>query len=550
MAVQRPEVTRSQWWRSAVMYQVYLRSFADGNGDGIGDIAGLRTQLPYLVDLGVDGIWINPWYPSPMVDAGYDVMDYRNIDPIFGTLAEGEKLIAEAHELGLRIIIDIVPNHCSSSHPWFIEALTAGPKSLARRRFCFRLGRGANGEEPPDDLVSLFGGSAWSRVVEPDGQPGEWYLHRYAPEQPDFNWDHPQVRNEFEDILRFWLDRGVDGFRIDAASDLVKESTLPDRVPYVSKTILHHSQNRVHDIYRTWRRIIEGYPGERVFVAELTSLEPKKLARYLYPNELHSAFNLEFMSCPWNASAMRATIDATLSANTLVGAPPTWVLSNHDVTRHLTRYGRADTSFNANDRQYGAPCDLHLGAKRARAGALLMMALPGGLYVYQGEELGLWEVEDIPDEMRQDPIWVRSNHHDKGRDGCRVPLPWKGTEPPFGFSSPEAIAAPWLPQPKSWWNRTVEAEINDIGSMLQLYRAALRVRRSEPALGDGAMRWLPSPATALAFTRHMGFSCVVNFSPAAIALPRHEGVLLASGPLEETMLPPDTAVWLRVASHF
>jgi alpha-glucosidase len=531
------------------MYQVYLRSFADGNGDGIGDIGGLRTRLPYLAELGVDGLWVNPWYPSPMVDAGYDVSNYRDIDPVFGTLSEGEKLIVEAHNLGLRIVIDIVPNHCSSAHPWFVEALAAGPRAAARRRFCFRPGRGIDGELPPDDLTSQFGGSAWSRVIEPDGQPGEWYLHLYAPEQPDFNWDHPQVRNEFEDILRFWLDRGVDGFRIDAAKDLVKESAALENSKILSEAVLHHRFNRVHHIYQSWRRIADSYSDDRFFIAELTSLEPKGMALYLYPNELHSAFNFDFLSCPWDANVMRNVIDTTLATNTPVGAPSTWVLSNHDVTRHVTRYGRVDTSFNALDRQYQyqAPCDLIMGQRRARAAALLLLALPGGMYIYQGEELGLWEVEDIPDELRQDPIWSQSHNLDHGRDGCRVPLPWEGKTPPFGFSPAGSSAAAWLPQPADWLEITIEAQRKDPDSVLELYRTALRIRRTETALGTGDMHWLNSPDRVLAFTREPGFTCVANLTGTAITLPENDGVILRSEQWEGDWLPPDTAVWLRTA---
>ncbi|PRY02234.1 glycoside hydrolase family 13 protein [Allonocardiopsis opalescens] len=536
--------TDAPWWRRAAIYQVYPRSFADGDGDGVGDLPGLRARLPYLARLGVDAIWMSPWYPSPLADGGYDVADYRDIHPAFGSLGEAEKLIAAAHDLGIRIIIDIVPNHCSDEHPWFQAALAAGPGSPERARFWFRPGRGPGGAEPPTNWRSRFGGPAWTRVTEPDGAPGEWYLHLYSREQPDFNWEHPQVRAEFEDILRFWFDRGVDGFRIDVADGLVKDPSLPDVLPQAPEEPFSDLDG-VHEIYRSWRRIADGYPGERVFVGEMWLPDRERFARYLRADELHSAFNFDFLSCPWDPAALREVIDATRAAHAPVGAPATWVLSNHDVTRHVTRYGRERTSFEFADRQHGAPTDRALGTRRARAAALLTMALPGCVYVYQGEELGLWEVEDLPDELRQDPVWERSGRTDRGRDGCRVPLPWSGGRPPFGFGPDGADAQPWLPQPAEWAGHTAEAQAGDPGSMLELYRAALRLRREEPALGDGGMRWLPAPEGVLAFSREPGFACVVNLGAAAAALPGGYRPVLASGPLDGGGLPPDTAVWLR-----
>jgi len=362
-----------EWWRTAAIYQVYVRSFADGNGDGVGDLAGIRARLGYLADLGVDALWLNPWYPSPMVDAGYDVADYRDIDPTFGTLAEAEALIREAHTAGLRIIIDIVPNHCSSAHPWFAEAVGSGPGSAARELFWFRPGSGPDGDRPPNNWSSIFGGPAWTRVAD-----GQWYLHLFAAEQPDFNWANPKVREEFEDILRFWFDRGADGVRVDSVAVVVKDPELADLDPgdpgdphpYVDR-------DEVHEIYRGWRRVADGYPDERVLIGEIWLPDPERFARYLRPDELHAAFNFPFLACPWDAAELRAVIDATLAAHAPVGAPPTWVLSNHDVVRHVTRYGRADTSFDHGRRQLGAPTDRALGTRRARAAALLALACPG-----------------------------------------------------------------------------------------------------------------------------------------------------------------------------
>ena len=518
------------WWRSAAIYQVYIRSFADGNGDGIGDLAGVRARLDHLAELGVDAIWFTPWYPSPMDDGGYDVADFRDIDPLFGTLAEAEALIAEAHERGLRVIIDIVPNHCSDEHRWFAAALAAGPGSPERQRFWFRPGRG---DEPPNNWRSRFGGSAWTQV--PDG---EWYLHLYSSRQPDFNWDNPEIRTEFEDVLRFWFDRGVDGFRIDVADGLVKDPSLPDVEPGDESPF--SDLEGLHEIYRSWRKIADSYPGERVLVGEMWLPDMSRAARYLRQDELHSAFNFDFLVCPWDAGKFRDVISRTLRAHDEVGAPAAWVLSNHDVTRHVTRYGRSgDTGFSFADRLHGTPVDLALGTRRARAAALLTLALPGGMYVYQGEELGLWEIEDIPDALREDPVFARTGGADPGRDGCRVPLPWSGSAPPFDFGS-----SAWLPQPSVWSSYTAAAEGTDPSSMLSLYRAGLRLREKLPALGAGELSWVSLGDGVLAFTREPGFMFLLNFSASPVPLPPHREILLASGPVTDS-IPTDTAVWLR-----
>ncbi|SFI98693.1 alpha-glucosidase [Amycolatopsis sacchari] len=499
---------------------------ADGSGDGIGDLAGIRARLPYLRDLGVDAVWITPWYPSPMADGGYDVADYRDIDPLFGTLADAEALIAEAHEHGLRLIVDVVPNHTSTRHRWFREALAAGPGSPERQRYIFRPGKGSGA--PPNDWRSVFGGPAWTRVAD-----GEWYLHLFDASQPDLNWDLPEVRAEFEDVLRFWLDRGVDGFRIDVAHGLVKHPGLPDLgvdhedlvKPPDRTNHPHWDRDEVHEIYRSWRRITESYGEDRIFVAEAWVSRPERLANYVRPDELHTAFNFDFLRCAWDAGALRAVIDSSIGALREVGAPATWVLSNHDVVRHVTRYGKGDPE---------------LGRRRARAALLLMHALPGSVYHYQGEELGLEEVEDLPEEVLQDPTWERSGHTKRGRDGCRVPLPWEGTEPPFGFGT----GGSWLPQPAHWRDLTVAAQLDDEGSMLSLYRRALHLRREHPALGDGELSWLDSPEDVLLFRREPGLVCAVNLGDTPVPLPPHEKVLLSSEPLPDGKLPSDAAVWL------
>jgi alpha-glucosidase len=535
--VAAPDTLRTDdWWRDAAIYQVYPRSFADGDGDGTGDLAGVRARLPYLAELGVDAIWFTPWYASPLVDGGYDVADYRTIDPAFGTLAEAEKLIAEARDLGLRVIIDIVPNHVSDQHAWFRAALAAGPGSPERARFHFRPGRGENGELPPNDWPSQFSGNTWTRV--PDG---EWYLHLFTPEQPDLNWSHPDVRREHEEVLRFWFERGVAGVRIDSAALLTKDPELRDFIdgvdphPYID-------QDDIHDIYRSWRAIADEYGG--VFVGEVWLPDPERFARYLRPDELHTAFNFNFLTCPWEADRLRRTIDDTLAEHAPVGAPATWVLCNHDVTRTVTRYGRDDTGFDFAKKRFGTRTDPTLGTRRARAAALLTLALPGSVYLYQGEELGLPEA-DIPRDRIQDPMHFRSGGTDPGRDGCRVPIPWEAEAPAYGFGT-DPGREPWLPQPDDWARYAVDRQAADPGSMLTLYRTALELRRTEAGFGDGPLGWLPSPEGVLAFARAEGLLCVANLSGDPVPLPPHTDILLASDELPaHGTIPPDTAVWLR-----
>ncbi|MFB7217968.1 glycoside hydrolase family 13 protein [Streptomyces sp. NPDC056227] len=539
MAANRPSETTANWWRDAAIYQIYVRSFADGDGDGTGDLAGVRAKLPYLVELGVDALWFTPWYLSPLADGGYDVADYRTIDPAFGTLAEAEKLIAEARALGIRTIIDIVPNHVSDQHAWFTAALAAGPGSPERDLFHFRPGRGPDGAVPPNDWVSEFGGTPWTRL--PDG---EWYLHLFATQQPDLNWAHPTVRQEHEDVLRFWFERGVSGVRIDSAALPAKDPALPDFTegrdphPYIDR-------DELHDIYRSWRAIADEYGA--IFVGEVWLPDAERFARYLRPDELHTAFNFNFLACPWDAGLLHSAIDDTLAEHALVGAPATWVLCNHDVTRTVTRYGRQDTGFDFAAKTFGTLTDLALGTRRARAAALLSLALPGAAYLYQGEELGLPEA-DIPRDRIQDPMHFRSGGTDPGRDGCRVPLPWSAQAPYAGFGS---AVEPWLPQPAGWSSYAADAQDADPDSMLSLYREALRLRRTEPGFGSPGtagerLTWLPTAPGVLAFTRTDRLVCVVNLTGEAVELPGHTEVLLTSGPLADGgRLPQDTAAWLR-----
>jgi alpha-glucosidase len=487
-----------------------------------------------------------------MADAGYDVIDYRDVEPRFGTLADAEALVGEAHQLGLRVLLDIVPNHTSDQHPWFQEALAAGPGSAARERYVFRPGRG---DLPPNDWMANFGGPAWTRVAD-----GEWYLHLFAPEQPDVNWEHPDVRADFADTLRFWFDRGVDGFRIDVAHSLIKETGLPDvgdlvyprkHVEVDGEWVLppwrphpHWDRDEVHDVYREWRAVADSYDPPRVFVAEAWVDEPERLSHYLRPDELHTAFNFGYLVAPWNGPEMRKAIDDTLAEHVAVGAPPTWVLSNHDVVRHLSRYARNEQIPGAHRLQEleDMPYDLAVGERRTRAALLLTLALPGGAYVYQGEELGLAEVEDLPLDTLQDPTWERSGHTDRGRDGCRVPIPWSGDAPPYGFTT---AAQTWLPQPADWAALSVSAESGDPSSMLELYRTALHLHRDRPELGDGALQWrAEAGGDVIAFDRGPGFACLVNMGATPVPLPDGTAVLLSSNDLPDGVLPNDTAVWL------
>jgi alpha-glucosidase len=539
------------WWREAVTYEVYPRSFADGNGDGDGDLPGLLARLPYLEALGVDALWIAPWYPSPLADGGYDVSDYRGIHPMFGTLADADALLADVHARGMRVIVDVVANHTSDEHPWFRAALATAPGSPERARYFFRDGRGEAGELPPNNWISAFGGSAWSRITEPDGRQPEgsqWYLHLFAPEQPDLDWGNREVAEAFDDVLRFWFDRGVDGVRVDAAPALAKAAGMPDAdyggVPLFVAADWegnpHWDVDEVHAILRRWRAVGDEYDGDRVFVAEAVVNGPERLSRYLRADEMHTAFNFGFLKAGWGPG-LRAVIDDTITALAPVGSPPTWVLGSHDETRLVTRFGRANTGARHIADAQGAPSDLVLGTRRARAAALLMLALPGGAYVYQGDELGLPDVEDIPEERLQDPIWHRSGHTIRGRDGCRVPLPWSGDAPPFGFS-PSGVRT-WLPQPASWGTLTVQAQEQDPGSALALYRAALALRRSHEGFRGEAFSWLPSGPDVLDFERSAGLRCTVNVGAAAVRLDPEREVLLASAPLADGALPPDTTAW-------
>lgn len=583
------------WWRHAVIYQIYPRSWADGNGDGVGDLPGIIERLPYLRDLGVDAVWLSPFYVSPMADAGYDVADYTQVDPVFGTLDDAERLIATAHELDLRVIVDLVPNHSSDQHVWFQEALAAGPGSPERTRYIFREGRGPGGSEPPNNWLSVFGGPAWTRVTEPDGSadsstPAQWYLHLFAPEQPDFDWNNREVAEFFLDVLRFWLDRGVDGFRVDVAHGLIKADGLPDAVRSVGmlgsdsaapdgtpipateestdtrgvdELDVGHAgpmwdQDGVHEIYREWRALLNSYnttgdtANDRILCAEAWVHPLERAARYVRSDEMHQSFNFEFLESAWDPATLRTVITDSLRIAGDVGAPSTWVLSNHDVVRHASRLGLPTGRSRPNgigegDEQPNAV----LGLRRARAATALMLALPGSAYIYQGEELGLPDHTALPDAVRQDPTFARAEGAELGRDGCRIPFPWEAGSVAYGFGESWDT---WLPQPEVYGPLAADRQEGVAGSTLELYRTLLHLRR-ELALGSATLTWADdTDDDVLAFdaeTERSGMIRVVtNFGHRPIALPRGVEVLASSSPAPGgviTHLERDATAWLRLS---
>ncbi|WP_251045102.1 glycoside hydrolase family 13 protein [Arthrobacter sp. ISL-5] len=591
------------WWASAVVYQIYPRSFADANGDGMGDLLGVTARLPYLQRLGVDAIWLSPFYKSPQADAGYDVADYRQVDPMFGRLADFDGMLRKAHSLGLKVIVDLVPNHTSDEHVWFQQALAAAPGSAERERYMFRPGKdqvaaSGDGNLAPNNWKSIFGGPAWTRTTNPDGSSGDWYLHLFDTKQPDLNWENPEVQEEMRSVLRFWLDRGVDGFRVDVAHGMVKEAGLPDwdgvaamvegsadaghlpdapgaHTEAVEPHTAHHSydgdvhsgnegghqpvsplhppspffdQDGVHEIYRDWNRVLAEYDGDRMLVAEAWVEPAERLARYIRKDEMQQAFNFDFLLAGWDAQRMAVAIEDSLEAAASVEAPSTWVLSNHDTVRHTSRFGLADpTTFPkgiaAEDEQPGAG----LGLARARAATLVSFALPGSAYVYQGEELGLPEHTTLPAGARQDPTFFRTNGIERGRDGCRVPLPWKSGEPGYGFADAHtgglssdgvssdggsghlAPAAPWLPQPESFGELAADRQDGVEGSTLELYRSALSLRKSH-GLGSGSFCWadMHDPELGVLAFQNRDVLVIANMGTAPTPVPDGYRVELSS----------------------
>jgi alpha-glucosidase len=590
------------WWTSAVIYQIYPRSFADSNGDGMGDLNGVTARLPYLHRLGVDAIWLSPFYKSPQADAGYDVADYRQVDPLFGSLADFDAMLEAAARLDIKVIVDLVPNHTSDEHTWFQEALASAPGSDERNRYMFRKGSdeaagSGDGNLAPNNWKSIFGGPAWSRVTEANGRAGEWYLHLFDTKQPDLNWDNAEVKEEMRSVMRFWLDRGVAGFRVDVAHGLVKEAGLPDwegvaamvegtgeaadkehlppgdapgghteaQEPHRAVSPQYppspfFDQDGVHDIYRDWNRLLAAYDGDRMMVAEAWVEPAERLARYVRKDEMQQAFNFDFLLAGWDAERMAEAIQDSLHAAASVGAPSTWVLSNHDTVRHGTRFGLQDpTTFPKGIAAADEQPDAALGLARARAAAMISLALPGSAYIYQGEELGLPEHTTLPDEARQDPTFFRTNGVEVGRDGCRVPLPWRADEPGYGFAEAytseggagaSGPAAPWLPQPESFRDLAADRQEDVPGSTLELYRSAVAFR-SANGLGSGTFQWagLHQPANGvLAFTN--GSVLVLgNMGSAAVPVPAGYRVALVSGSgpgagEAAAELPPNSAAYL------
>jgi alpha-glucosidase len=522
-----------QWWRDAVFYQVYVPSFTDSDGDGVGDLDGVRSRLGYLELLGVDALWLSPIYPSPMVDHGYDVTDHRGIDPTWGDLDAFDGLLADAHAHGIRVTVDLVPNHTSERHEWFRAALASPPGSPERARYHFGRGRGDDGSRPPNDWLSVFGGPAWTRepvrADDPDGDR-EFYLHLFSPAQPDLNWTNVEVWADLEKTLRFWLDRGVDGFRVDAAHGMCKRldggpgaQEPRSRRPGDPLDDPRFDADDVHDVHRAIRATLDHYP-ERVAIGAVGAHTAERFAHYVRPDELHLAVDTRLAAVRFDADELRATIEDTLAAVEAVGAAATWSLGDHDVTRPASRYGSGP-----------------VGLARARAMALVQLALPGAVYLYNGDELGLPDAE-LPDDARRDAVWKHAEH---GRDGCRVPQPWEDDLPACGFTT----GTPWLPIPDSYVALSAAAQLEDTGSTLSVYRRALELRRLHPGFRGAtpsgpALEWFGAPVGCLAFRRAgTTLVCALNTSPDPVPLPPGD-VLLVSGPLAGGLLPPDTAAWL------
>ena len=540
------------WWQSAVIYEVYPRSFADGDGDGVGDLAGLIARLPYIAALGVDGIWMTPFQPSPQVDQGYDVSDYCGVDPLFGTMEQFESLLAKAHALGLRVLLDVVPNHCSSEHPLFQAALAAGPGSPERDMFHFVPGPvdmsddggagaasdaagsgGSTADVPPNNWQSVFGGRAWSRANPDSATDKDWYLHLFSAGQPDWNWRNPAVGDYFDAVLRFWFDKGVDGLRIDVAHALFKAEGLPDSpseggvVDGLRSNPQVSDQEDVHDVYRRWRTLAEKYEPHRLLVGEV-NLEPARAARYTRADEMQQAFAFAFVKLGWDVEAWAAVGKELEAARQLHGAAPTWALENHDIVRSVTRFGGGE-----------------LGAIRARAALVALLGLPGAAYIYQGQELGLPEV-DVPVQARVDPMWARGG---VCRDGARVPLPWtEDAAQNHGFSLGEPATEPWLPIPDGWGTHAVDRQQQDPSSALSLTEVALEMRRrlwkNEVFTADDGGSWRVEAGNLLICERNEHFLVAVAMGDEPVQLPAG-AVLLSAEPLaEDGWLQPNNAAWV------
>ena len=526
------------WWRDGVIYQVYPRSFADSNGDGVGDLEGIRSRLDHLAWLGVDGIWISPFFSSPMKDFGYDVADYCDVDPLFGSLADFDRLLDDAHARGIRVILDFVPNHSSDQHPWFLDSRSSRTSSK-RDWYVWRDPAPQGG--PPNNWVAIFGGSAW----EWDAATGQYYLHSFLMQQPDLNWRNPELERAMHDVLRFWLDRGVDGFRIDVAHRIAKDPELRSN-PLVEGSSdpgyggQHHLYDEdhpdLHALYRRMRRLVDAY-DERVLIGEVFLMDPARVAKYYGDgDELHQGFNFSLLSGAWSGERFKHEALRFQAAVPPLGWP-NQVLSNHDVHRHATRYEHPE-----------------LGEARARLAALLLLLLRGTPFLYYGEEIGMRCVW-IPENRLRDPI-AFTLHPSLTRDPERTPMQWDGT--PFaGFSSTE----PWLPIHYDSTHRNVEKQRDDASSLLQLYRALIALRAAHPALSRGEQRALPAPHDVFAFERTHGgerFVVALNFGDAPTVVSLGQGPPLSGlhsrsanelpGDLGRVALGAAEGVVLRVAS--
>ena len=484
------------WWQNAAVYQIYPRSFCDSNGDLIGDLPGIQSKIEYLTELGIDAIWISPFYPSPLIDGGYDISDPRNVAEQLGGLAAFDELVQTADSQGIKVIIDLVPNHFSSQHKWFLEALNCPPGGNARSRFHFQNGKGEHGELPPNNWISLFGGPAWTQTNEVDGKPGQWYLHLFDKSQPDLNWTNPEVSSDFEQTIRFWLDRGVSGFRVDVALGLFKDMSYADdpnpqgRVDAIRLDLYDPSdrqtseqtrrhliespifdRDEVHDVYQNWQKIFQEYSQEILGVAEAWAYPTSRAMRYA--KSLGQVFNFDFMVMPFNDQVLCDSIKQILKDSLSYETSPTWVLSNHDASRVVSRYGGGE-----------------VGLTKARSMALLAHFLPGSIYVYQGEELGLEDVHIAP-EQRKDPIWINSDRTQIGREGARAPIPWQ----------------------------LVESQKAEPLSTLKMYQSLLHLRKTRAEwLGGIEATDVKSNAGLLTVTRDL-LKCLVNLTNSQMSIP-------------------------------
>jgi alpha-glucosidase len=545
----------AQWWRSGTIYQIYPRSFADANGDGMGDLAGITSRLESLATLGIDAVWLSPFYTSPQKDAGYDVADYCDVDELFGTLEDFDRLLERAHELGLKVLIDLVPNHSSDKHKWFQAAINSPAGSREREFYHFKEGRGEDGELPPNNWVSMFGGPAWTRLIERDGTQGEWYLHLFDSSQPDLNWANPEVQSAFEDILRFWLDRGVDGFRVDQPHAMAKAAGLPDHpdVERAGAGFIEGDpsppmwfQEEVHPIFRRWREILDSYPGDRAMCGEAYVLPLSFMALWVRPDEFNQTFNFRFLDSEWKPETLFASINESFAAFDSVGAPSTWVLSNHDIVRHASRMGGLTGRPTASDGvgPSDPQPDRDLGHRRARGATMFMLGLAGASYLYQGEELGLPEHTTLAPEFRQDPTFARTSGKRVGRDGCRVPLPWQaGLGAANGFNT---TGASWLPQPELYREYSRDLQDGVAGSTLELYKRALHIRR-ELKLGEGSFAWLPQFTNEISLGyRNGGILVIHNFGREPIAMPTGEVILRSANENDQKHIAADETVWIAL----